>query len=153
MPRPSLLLALLGLAPIAVAGCNTILDPEVRDEPALIIFYGDTTAIEAPNLTPTGTSFVVAVQTFAGGCTREVVRTDVTTAVPGVVDIYPVNRTRAPRDANAGCTDDLLLLRHSTTVHASTPGPLLLRVHGAQRGGASGYTTAAAVVERTVMVQ
>lgn len=153
MPRPHYFFALLGLAPIAVAGCNTFLGSDVRDEPALIIFYGDTTVIEAPYVTPTGTSFVVTAQTFGGGCTREVARTNVTAAVAGVVDIYPVNRTRMPREANAGCTDDLLILRHSTTVHASTPGPLVLRVHGAQRGGVAGYTTGAAVVERTVMVE
>ncbi|HEU5210600.1 MAG TPA: hypothetical protein VFU06_14500 [Longimicrobiales bacterium] len=153
MPRPRYVVALFGLAPIAVAGCNTLLGSDVRDEPAVIIFHGDTTAIEAPSLTPTGTSFVVTVQTFGGGCTREVARTDVGTTVPGVVDIYPVNRTRMPREANEGCADDLLELRHSATVHASTPGPLVLRVHGVQRGGVTGSTTGAAVVERTVMVQ
>lgn len=72
--------------------------------------------------------------------------------VPGVVDVYPVNRTRV-HSANAVCTDDLLFLRHLLLVRASAPGTLHLRFHGAQRGGDTGSTTGPAVLERTVSVQ
>lgn len=137
----------------AAAGCGLATGPLVRDEPALIIFYGDTSAVEVADTVALGTTFDVAVRTFGGGCTREAARTVARHPASDVLEIHPVNRTRVASAANAVCTDDLLHIRHAVTVTAAVPGPLLIQVHGAQRGGVTGSTTGAAIVERTILVR
>ena len=131
----------------AGAGACSILDPTFS-EPALIVFYGDTAEISAPDSVGSGATFEVSVPTFAGGCTREIARTQ-TTIRGTLVEVRLYNETRR---AN-GCTDDLLILTHRVAVHFEGTGLVTIRVLGEQRPfQGTGLRTGPAQLERQVTI-
>ena len=149
MSSRSLLLRLSALAgALALGACQSLLGAGTVAEPALIIFYGDTSRIAAPDSVSQGATFTVRFRTFAGGCTREVARTEVRVTGP-TVEIRPYN-LRQEADA---CTSDLLFLTHEATVRLTAPGVATIRVLGEQRGGTSGARNAPAELTRTVVVR
>ena len=135
----------LAVGPVAVA-CS-ILEPTFS-EPALIIFFGDTAQISAPDSAARGAAFEVSVPTFAGGCTRTIARTE--TAIIGtLVVIRPYNETRR---ADA-CTDDLIILTHRVSVRFDQPGPATIRVVAEQRPfQGTGTRSGPAQVEHRVFI-
>lgn len=146
--RKGTLALLAAMAFSATAACGAITGDEFRTEPALIIFYRDTAAIAAPDTVARGDDFVVRVRTFGGGCTREVVRVDVS-ATGSLAEIKPFNRTR-----NASvCTADLLYLEHDVRVRFDVAGRAVLRVIGEQTGPSTGASKWPAVLERTLVVR
>jgi len=139
---------LVGMVFATTAACGFITGGEYRTEPAVIIFYGDTAAITAPDTVARGEDVAVRIRTFGGGCTRETVRADVS-VTGSLAEIKPFNRTR---NANA-CTADLLNLEHSVRVRFDVSGPAVLRVIGEQSGISTGGGNWPAVLERTLVVR
>ncbi len=118
----------LGLIPFigSLVSC-AILDP-TYSEPAIIISYGDTAQIAAPDSVARGAPFEVSVETFGGGCTRTTARTEI--RITGLVaEIRPYNETRR----GGACTDDILILTHRTSVQFEQSGVALVRVLAEQR--------------------
>ena len=137
---------------LAFMGACSALDmrPDEEDSPALIIFYSDTTLITVADTVSSGATFLVKLDTYGGGCTRNTVRTDV--SVTGrVVELRPYNRTRG--FPGQGCTSDLMLLRHEPGVRVNTPGPLTIRVIGQQRGSTTGGDNAPASLTKVITVR
>lgn len=140
------LLTVLGLGFVLSSGCE-LLAPTFA-EPGLIIFYGDTARVVAPDTAMLGVPFEASVQTFAGGCTREIDRTE--TAVLGTIaEIRPYNETQR-RDV---CTLDLLILTHTAMVQFDQSGEVTLRVVGEQRPfQGNGRVNGPAELERRVVI-
>jgi hypothetical protein len=136
----------LGAFAITVSACN-LLDPSFS-EPALIVFYGDTAQINAPDTVTHSTPFEISVQTFAGGCTRRVARTEQSVA-GSFVEIRPYNETVR----NDVCTDDLLILVHRATVRLDKPGAATIRVVAEQRPVGNVGRNGPAELTRTIMVR
>lgn len=107
-----------------------------RDVAAVIIFFGDTTRISAPDTVAVGAPIDVSFSTFAGGCTRAVARDDVTTAV-GIVEIRPYDRTIGGGEI-AICPADLFRLEHRLHLRLEKPGRYVVRLIGMKRGGVFG---------------
>lgn len=144
--RPALATAVAILA--SVFCCREPTSADTFDEPGLIVFYGDTTRIVAPDTALRGVPFEVSFVTFAGGCTREVARTEVQIAT-SVLEVRPYNRRRrAP-----ACTDDLLFLEHRAEVQFDEAGLVTIRVVGEQRGTSTGSGTAPARIEQSIVVR
>lgn len=141
---------LLGLTSVVVAACGLdgLFGPGSDVESALIIFYGDTSRVVAPDTVSRGEVFDVSFATFGGGCTRSVVRTDVTTT-GHEAKIRPYNRTVR----SEVCTADLLFLTHVARVRFDGPGIAVLRVIGQQRGASTGGVTGPAELVRLVTVR
>lgn len=108
-------------------GCS-ILDPTFS-EPATIS-DDDLGEITVPATVAPGVSFTVSIQTFGGGCTRRIARTESRTE-GRVAEIRPYNETTR---SNV-CTSDLLLLRHSVTLMFADPGPVTVRFIGEDGSG------------------
>jgi hypothetical protein len=100
---------LAGMAAVALGACELLPGVGTIDEPALIIFYEDTTRVVVPDTVTRGVPFTVSFMTFGGGCTREVARTDVRRD-GNLLEIRPYNR-RQKADGGV-CTADLLFLEH-----------------------------------------
>ena len=135
------------VATLCVSSCRLITGGS-EVEPGLIIFYRDTASITAPDTVAANSRFEVRFPTYAGGCTRHIVRTEVTTR-DHLVEIRPYNR-------NSGgdvCTSDLLILEHRAETYFSVAGTSIIRVVGEQRGGSSGARNFAAQLERRIVVR
>ena len=142
------MIALAGCALAAACSATSLFNLGARDDAALIIFYGDTSRISAPDTVARGVSSEVAFSTFAGGCIRRVARDDVT-ATASAVEIRPY-------DHNSGgdvCTADLLLLKHTVQMRLDTPGHFVIRLIGQQRGATTGSTNGPAELIRPVVVR
>ena len=139
--------AALGLG-LALSTACEVLDPTFA-EPGLIISYGDTAQVMAPDSTARGVPFEVSIGTFAGGCTREIARTEI--AIVGMVaEIRPYNETRR----SDGCTDDLIILTHTAIIQLDQPGAATIRVVGEQRPfEGTGTRTGPAELDRRIVVQ
>ena len=101
--RNTRVLTILTLAGCVVAACNAgeLADSGPRDVEAILIFYGDTSRIIAPDTVVRGATFDVTFTTFAGGCRRRVAYDGVVTA-PGILEIRPYDHV----DGGSVCTDD-----------------------------------------------
>jgi hypothetical protein len=140
--------ALANCALIAACSSGGVFSGGPRDDAGLIIFYGDTARISAPDTVTRGVSFEVSFSTFGGGCIRAIARDDVTPKA-NAVEIRPY-------DHNSGgdiCTADLLTLKHAVAIRLDMPGSYAIRVIGQQRGGSTGSNTAPAEVSRPVIVR
>lgn len=89
------------------------------------------------------------METFAGGCTRQIARTE-KKVMSGVIEIRPFNETR-----RAGfCTGDILFISHSLMLQINEVGPTTIRVLGEQRASVGGRShNSPAQLERVVAVQ
>ena len=128
------------------ASCEVwqVIHPTTHDEPAFIIVNGMSSSIIAPDTVLRGQPFAVEFDTFGGGCTRKVARTEVATS--GLVSVIrPYNR----RTESSGCDAVLLIVRHAAQVRIDQPGTALLRVIGEQRSEIDGP----AELTRTVVVK
>ena len=140
--------AILPGVTLAVAiGCSAadLVAPGTHDDSALIIFYGDTSHIVAPDTVVRGAAFEVSFTTYGGGCTRSVARTDLTIS-GAVAEIRPYDTTVG----GSTCTADLLFLRHVARVQAATAGTFTIRVIGQQRGASTGSVNGPAEISRVI---
>ncbi len=134
---------------LVITACG-LLDPTSTAVPAALIFYGDTTVISSPDTVARATPFSVRIRTFAGGCTRETARTDVT--VNGLVaEIRPYDLTTSRRGVT--CSADLLFLDHVATVEFFEPGIGLLRIVGVQYTAGAPNPAPPAIFERRIVVR
>ena len=141
-----------GLAAVALLSmaCSAadIFHLGARDELGVIIYYGDTSRIVAPDTVLRGTSFSVSFMTFGGGCLHSPARTEL--AISG-------NRLQVtPYDHDSGgsvCTADLRLLPHEVQVRIDTPGGALMRIVGQQRGQSTGSANVPAELTRAIVVR
>jgi hypothetical protein len=140
-------MALVGC--LLAAGCSAdLFDGRASDDAGLIIFYGDTARISAPDIVEHGASFVVSFSTFGGGCIYAVARDDIETGT-GRVEIRPYDRN----SGSEVCTADLRRIEHSPQVRLETPGNYVIHLIGRQRDGSSGSGTRAAEITRLVSVR
>jgi hypothetical protein len=144
---------LMGAALAALVGCSAAdlfgSSAHSHDDPALVIFYGDTSRVAAPDTVARGTSFGVSFTTYGGGCTRAISHTDVT-ITGNVAVIRPYDRTD---DGPFACPDILLLLTHSAQLNVDAPGSFTIRVIGQQRGASTGSANGPAEVTRLITVR
>ena len=143
-------LRLLLAGVVATTACSLadLFESPTHEVASLIIFYGDTSRLSAPDTVAPGAAFEVAFQTFGGGCTRTAARTDIDIS-QNIVRIAPFDRS----SGDGTCPSDLLLLRHSVQVRLDVPGQASLRVVGEQRGGSTGSTNGPAELTRHVVVR
>lgn len=137
----------LGLIFMVVTATASCMDDPSFSEPGVIISYGDTSQITAPTSVGRGVPFQVSVQTFAGGCTRTIARTELKVS-GGIAEIRPFNET-TKADV---CFLDLILLTHTVTITGDQAGTLTIRVIGEQEPVATGGT-GPAQIDRRVTVQ
>jgi hypothetical protein len=104
-----------------------------RDVEGVLIFYGDTSRIIAPDTVVRGETFDVTFSTFAGGCKRRIAYDGVLSA-PGFIEIRPYDHI----DGGTACTDDLILLTHALLLRVDATGKNVLRIVGQRRDGSSG---------------
>lgn len=133
---------------LTVGACGVFSGPERVAEPALLIYFRDTTRIVAPDTVSRGQVFEVRFLTFGGGCTREIARTDVQVA-PGVVEVRPYNWRR---EADV-CWRDQLYLEHRAAVRIAEAGVVTLRVLGEQQSGLTSNGSAPAERTRALVVR
>ena len=148
MSTPFRFIALTTAILTAACSAGALLGVGGRDDPALIIFYQDTTRIIAPDTVTRGVSFDVSFSTFGGGCIRSIGHDDFTATSSEV--------TIRAFDHNSGgqvCTDDLLRLPHAVQVRLGAPGTYIIRLIGQQRGASTGSTNAPAELRRAVTVR
>lgn len=124
-PRRSLPLMLLAAAAAVLAAACRALDPTYT-EPALIILRGDTATITVPDSVNRSIAFQVSVETFGGGCTRQIARTD-EKVTGSLVEIRPFNETTKV-DGRQLCPSDVIPLTHSITAEVKQAGPATIRV-------------------------
>jgi hypothetical protein len=75
LDRPSVGTAFVALF-LSLTACDALFGPGSSDEPALIIFYRDTSTITVRDTVVADTPFAVSVVTFAGGCRWETAPTE-----------------------------------------------------------------------------
>lgn len=145
MHRRNVLLPLFAL-PVVLAACRAIDDTTV--DPAWIVVRGDSAAISMPDTVMRGVGFPVSVETFGGGCTRQVARTELK-VTGSVVEIRPFNETIKPVGRQL-CTADFLILTHSATVEIKQAGPAAIRVIADERDLAGRVSPA--LIQRAITV-
>jgi hypothetical protein len=110
--------------------------------PAILAFYGDTTALQLAASTRIGEVTTVRFTSFGGGCIRHDT-TEVT--VSGVIaEVRPYRRELPP---NTVCTSELRIDQNVAELRFAEPGEARVRIVGLARPGDRPY-----VVERDLLV-
>jgi hypothetical protein len=146
--RLELAIVLASCALAAACSVTNLVTGGAHDALGLVIYYGDSARISAPDTVARSVSFDVSFSTFAGGCVQAVAHDDVTTPTSLVES--------RPYDHDSGgdvCTADLKFLKHVVPVRLDTPGRYVIHVIGQQRGTSTGNSTIPAEVTRTVIVR
>ena len=118
------------------------------NEPALLIFYGDTSTIVVADTVLHGASFEVRFNTFAGGCVRETAGTQLAESGSDVV-IRPFNRN----SGHSACDASLIYLDHVVRLKRDMAGEFVLRIIGNQRPWGTGVGSGPAELTRRVVVK
>jgi len=90
-----------------------------------IISFGDTAEITMPDSVGVGESFSVSIETFGGGCTQEVDRTE--------LEIQGMVAQVTPWDWNSGaldCPADVQFLHHEVKLSFDQPGTATIHLIG-----------------------
>lgn len=90
-------------------------------------FYDGPLRLEAPDSVEVGQPFVVAVETYGGGCISHE-ETEVEFTGEGA-EFRPFDRRSIP-GKNGTCNDDLAYIPHEATLRFETPGSKEIRIHG-----------------------
>jgi hypothetical protein len=148
IPRRRLLAYLL-LSASALAACDAVAPTEREDglvrRPSRLAFVGDSARIAAPDSVAVGSSFVVVVESYGGGCIRDG-GTEV--ALDGLAaDVRPFDYFPVP-SSDRVCTADLRIIEHPAALRFTRSGRATVRVHGRREPG-----DVPVVVERTVVVR
>lgn len=131
---------LTGVATVwLLAGCGadrpggpSLFDDRERG-PAVLAFYGDTSAVELPAVTRVGEATTVRFTSFSGGCVRQ---DSTETDVAGLsAEVRPFRRdpTRIQRDIV--CTADLRLDHNVVELRFAQPGRGKVRIVGLAQPG------------------
>jgi hypothetical protein len=113
--------------------------------PALLVFYGDTTAVELAASVRVGEVAIVRFTSFGGGCVSQ----DMTeAAVSGLTAEVRAYR-REPRELppNTACTAELRIDQNVTELRFAEPGHAHVRIVGLARPGDRPF-----VLERDLLV-
>lgn len=106
--------------------------------PAILVSGDDTARVSVPDTVFWGAPFTITVRTFAGGCTREMDRTEVEVVdADPVVEIRPYNEALP---AGVDCNLDFFWLNHVAELDLASEfvGEYVVRVYGrAEPGGES----------------
>lgn len=130
-----------------IAACRA-LDPTLTD-PAWIVLRGDTATITVPDTVERGAGFQVSVETFGGGCIRQIAKTE--QKVSGnLVEIRPFNEFTKPEGRQL-CAADVLMITHTVTVEVKQSGPGTIRVIADARDLAGRITPAQ--IQRMITVR
>jgi len=90
-----------------------------------IVSFGDTADISVPDSASVGESFSVSVETFGGGCTQEVERTEL--EIQGMVaQITPWNWNSGALE----CPTDVRSLHHEVKLSFDQPGTATIHIIG-----------------------
>ena len=116
--------------------------------PGTIVFYGDSTTIDVPDLITAGKPFEVRFNTFGGGCLGEGAR-DRVSGHGNELLIRPFDRDGSNK--NVVCTADLRPIRHSVRAVRDVPGPITIRIAGLRKHSGS-YDGVPVALTRSVMV-
>ena len=113
--------------------------------PAVLAFYGDTSAVQLATSTRVGEATTVRFTSFAGGCISQ----DSTVAdVAGLrAEVRPYRREPAQRPANTACPSNLRVDQNVVEVRFTEPGLARVRIVGLARPGDSPF-----VLERDLLV-
>lgn len=114
-----------------------------------IEFYGDPVRVVVPSSVQQGQPFAVTVVTYGGGCIEKGETTVEVEALRAEVRPYDYDISPA-LPANGGCTDELNLYEHTTTVTFTEAGMAEIVFYG-QKKNASGVTQTS--VTRTLEVR
>lgn len=139
--------AFAGILVAAAALACSALEPTIV-EPAVIISLNDTARIAVADTVPRGAAFQVTFESFGGGCTRSIARTD-ERVTGSVVEIRPFDRF-TQTNGREYCPTDLLRLTHSVTVDVDQPGIATIKVVGERKGGS---LKSPAQIQRTIVVR
>jgi hypothetical protein len=113
--------------------------------PAVLAFYGDTTAIELPASIRVGEVATVRFTSFSGGCIRKD-RTEA--AVSGLTaEVRPYRREPSELPPNTACTAELRLDQNVAELRFAEPGLARVRIVGLARPGDQPF-----VLERDLLV-
>ncbi len=118
-----------------------------------IEFYGDPVRVGVPTTAELGQPFVVTVITYGGGCIEKgETKVEVEVEVEALrAEVRPYDYDISPAlPANGGCTDELNLYEHTTTVTFTEAGMAEIVFYG-QKKNASGVTQTG--VTRTLEVR
>jgi hypothetical protein len=115
-------------AVLAAAMACDILGPGSYGKLAVIIYYGDTATIAAPDTVAAADPFGLSVDTFGHGCSREMDRTKLEVGVH-LAEVWPYNRISR---ADVCPNDPPFDLTHSVTIQFDKPGHATVRIHGRQ---------------------
>jgi hypothetical protein len=130
------------LAACATGPDDSLLFSDAKRGPAVLVFYGDTSAVELAPATRVGEVTTLRFTSFSGGCVRPD-STDVT--VSGLnAEVHPHRRQLPP---DAVCTLDLRLDMNVAQLQFAEPGLARVRIVGLARPGDTPF-----VVERDLLV-
>ena len=113
--------------------------------PAVLAFYGDTTAVQLAASVRIGEVTTLRFTSFAGGCISQD-RTDA--AISGLtVEVRPYRREPRQLPPNTACTADLRIDQNVAELRFAEPGRARVRIVGLARPGDQPF-----VLERDVLV-
>jgi len=118
---PSLVLV---TALCSASACD-ILGKQGFSDLGTIVSFGDTAEITMPDSVGVSESFSVSIETFGGGCTQEVDRTE--------LEIQGMVAQITPWDWNSGaldCPADMRFLHHEVHLSFDQPGTATIHVIG-----------------------
>lgn len=136
----------VGLTGCALTALTDLADPPGSDSASLIIFYGDTASIVAPDTVSSGVPFDVTFQTFRSLC-EEIKGTDVM-RMSRTVLIRPFERS--PLDY-VHCDDVPSAQSTVVQVRLDARGEWLLRLTGSQRDTNHRTNHPAAITRRVIV--
>ena len=121
--------ALLLVTALSTASACDILGKQGFSDLGTIVSFGDTAAITVPDSAGVGKSFSVSIETFGGGCTQEVDRTE--------HEVQDMVADITPWDWNSGaldCPADVKLLHHEVQLSFDQPGTATIHIIGLEEG-------------------
>jgi len=113
--------------------------------PAVLAFYGDTTAVQVPASIRVGEMMTVRFTSFGGGC---ILQDRTETAVSGLTaEVRPYRREPTELPPNTACTAELRLHQNVAELSFAEPGRARVRIVGLARPGDQPF-----VLERDLLV-
>jgi hypothetical protein len=113
--------------------------------PAVLAFYGDTTAVELAASVRVGEVAIVRFTSFGGGCVRQ---DETEVAVSGLTaEVRPYRREPSKLPPNTACTADLRIDQNVAELRFAEPGRARVRIVGLARPGDQPF-----VLERDLLV-
>lgn len=119
-----------------------------REVALLIIHYGDTARINAPDTVSLGAEFEISFSTFGDGCTQSISPVRATVS-RNEVQIRPRDRVFG----GGTCPAILRYLPHTVNVRIDVAGPAVIHIVGEQEGAPPGSPNSPAEISRSLFVR